>query len=69
MRFLVHTQTSSWGIIPPSMPKRGLDRLFTYALIEIFAESPLEEPIEVCQEHQEHYEEYKKQILLPPRDY
>ena len=29
-----------WGIIPPSMPKRGLDHLFTYASPEIFAESP-----------------------------
>ena len=49
--------------------KRGLDHLFTYAPPEISAESPHEEPIEVCQEHQEHYEEHKKQIILPPHSY
>ena len=49
--------------------KRGLDHLFTYAPLEIFAESPHEEPIEVCQEHHEHHEEHNKQILLLPRDY
>jgi len=40
------------------MPKRGLDRLFTYAPPEIFAELPLEELIEDCNELQEHYEEH-----------
>jgi hypothetical protein len=47
--------------------KRGLDRLFTYALIEIFAESPLEEPIHF--RRQAHYEEPLEQNILPPLDY
>ena len=45
-------------VFPPSMPKRGLDCLSTYAPPEIFAELTLEEPIEDCQERQEHYEEH-----------
>ncbi len=47
--------------------KRGLERLFTYAPLEIFAESPLEEPIHFRREA--HYEEHLEQNILPPRDY
>ena len=32
-RFLVHTQASSWGITPSSLPKRVLDCLFNASLV------------------------------------